>query len=515
MKIQIATAKMKQVLDLWQGDRSVIEQTFSRGVGFDAGNLVTIDTQKVPAGFLQFLYDVAELTEKQRVSIHASIHGVSADSDMVCRKPSDVATFINALKINQNYNAEIEIGGRWYPLALKAKYESPSQFCPAMTTISATLMAFDLVYQKTWAILDYFFSDATGDGMAMSGKDILQKLGLRFLQSDITEFEVRCKRAQAVGSYNGNLVACTGRALMFQHIGYGSELVSVELGTTDTPKKVIIESDLESGGRGRERMDATVLPFIRIFSLDLKRYAYVDVDNVTDYKFDETALDRLVLPVHEKSILEKLFRSDVTKLFGDVLQDKHGGMIILANGSSGVGKTLTAEVFAELTHRPLYVMEMAELGVDIGRIEPHLETIFRRVTKWNAVLLMDEADVFLSKRGENLERSVIVGIFLRMMDYYKGILFLTSNRAEVIDPAFKSRITIRVDYPNLDEVSRKKIWKIMLDRAGIKVKGWPDGIPNVELNGRQIRNMVRLVKVIHGETVTADQLLEVCQFACK
>ena len=176
---------------------------------------------------------------------------------------------------------------------------------------------------------------------------------------------------------------------------------------------------------------------------------------------------------------------------------------------------MTAEIFAEITERPLYVMEMSELGIKVEEIEKNLSVIFQRVTKWGAILLMDEADVFLAKRGESLERSVIVGIFLRLMDYYKGLLFLTSNRSDVIDPAFKSRITIKFDYPDLTPEVRKEIWEIMLTKAGIAITGGVDGVPDLPLNGRQIRNMVRLLKVIHGESVTSEQVHDVCNFACK
>jgi AAA+ superfamily predicted ATPase len=101
------------------------------------------------------------------------------------------------------------------------------------------------------------------------------------------------------------------------------------------------------------------------------------------------------------------------------------------------------------------------------------------------------------------------------MDYYKGLLFLTTNRPEVIDPAFKSRITIQLDYKALDRDVRREVWESMTDYAGIKVVGGLDGVPDMDLNGRQIRNMVRLTKVLHGGETTNAQIKEVCGFACK
>ena len=51
------------------------------------------------------------------------------------------------------------------------------------------------------------------------------------------------------------------------------------------------------------------------------------------------------------------------------------------------------------------------------------------VARWEAVLLLDEADVFLEARStHDLERNKLVSIFLRVLEYYEGILFLTTNR---------------------------------------------------------------------------------------
>ena len=77
--------------------------------------------------------------------------------------------------------------------------------------------------------------------------------------------------------------------------------------------------------------------------------------------------------------------------------------MILVRGSTGVGKTLTAEVVSEYVKRPLYTISIGEIGVDLSRIENNLGTIFKRASRWNAILLLDEADIFLTRRDENIE----------------------------------------------------------------------------------------------------------------
>lgn len=145
--------------------------------------------------------------------------------------------------------------------------------------------------------------------------------------------------------------------------------------------------------------------------------------------------------------------------------------------------------------------------------------IFSRAKKWNAVLLFDEADIFLSERAASeLERSAIVGIFLRLLDYYEGTFFLTTNRGEGIDKAFKSRVTLYLDYPELTDEVRHTIWKNMLKSANLEVVDTAENslkdVATIKLNGRQIRNQVRLVKLMYPTgTLTASDLRETLNFA--
>lgn len=60
---------------------------------------------------------------------------------------------------------------------------------------------------------------------------------------------------------------------------------------------------------------------------------------------------------------------------------------------------------------------------------------------WIAVFLNDEADVFLEARtAQDLTRNKLVSVFMRILEYYRGVIFLTTNRVGVLDQAFESRI---------------------------------------------------------------------------
>ncbi|MCB9075053.1 MAG: AAA family ATPase [Chitinophagales bacterium] len=167
----------------------------------------------------------------------------------------------------------------------------------------------------------------------------------------------------------------------------------------------------------------------------------------------------------------------------------------------------TAEVYSELNKKPLYIVQVDEIGISPDKIEQNLNHIFRRVEKWNAIILFDEVDVFLSKRGDNIEKSAIVGIFLRLMDYFRGMMFFTTNRSEVIDDAVLSRITLNIKYPDLTDDVRKLIWKSKLESAGLYIDSM-DELIKINLNGRQIRNMVRLGKIIFDDKINEQKFID-------
>lgn len=80
--------------------------------------------------------------------------------------------------------------------------------------------------------------------------------------------------------------------------------------------------------------------------------------------------------------------------------------------------------------------------------------------------MLDEADVFLAKRNKtDLRRNAVTSVFLRSLEYYAGILFLTTNRVGSIDPAFKSRIHMSLFYPKFDLEATLKLYSTYIERT--------------------------------------------------
>jgi SpoVK/Ycf46/Vps4 family AAA+-type ATPase len=221
------------------------------------------------------------------------------------------------------------------------------------------------------------------------------------------------------------------------------------------------------------------------------------IESVGEIEWNDHAFDTLVLPDETKELLHGFVESQVEtqNTFDDVIQGKGKGIIMLLSGPPGVGKTLTAESVAESMHIPLYMMSAGDLGIEPYEVENALQDILEMVAKWKAILLLDECDVFLEARTANdLERNRLVSIFLRTLEYYEGILFLTTNRCQNMDAAFQSRIHVALDYPDLTPVSRRQIWANFLKLSSQKSEiseADLDALAEISLNGRQIKNILK------------------------
>lgn len=147
--------------------------------------------------------------------------------------------------------------------------------------------------------------------------------------------------------------------------------------------------------------------------------------------------------------------------------------------------------------------------------------------------MADKID-FTGRSVHELQRNALVSIFLRLLEYFQGIMFLTTNRVETFDEAFQSRIHIALKYNDLDRKAKRIIWGTFLDMVAreeltlvgednedeaerlevavngvadadtnkdanlrqIVTKAELDGLARHELNGRQIKNVVRTAQAL-------------------
>lgn len=263
----------------------------------------------------------------------------------------------------------------------------------------------------------------------------------------------------------------------------------------------IIEREYSITGKDLNLLDDQLLVcanWINGFSLTHKSWGQFSVDGLEDIVWNEDAFKKLVVDETRRKLIHALVRAhrQDDASFDDIIENKGKGLVGLLSGSPGVGKTLTAEAVAEVTSRPLYQVSTGELGIDADKVDKRLGMILEITRRWGCVLLIDEADVFLATRGIDLARDTLVSIFLRRLEYFRGVLILTTNRKSEIDPAFQSRIHFSIHYPDLTENGRVIVWTNFIDTIS-KQTGNPSLSPadiqklaKLELNGRQIKNAV-------------------------
>jgi len=243
-------------------------------------------------------------------------------------------------------------------------------------------------------------------------------------------------------------------------------------------------------------------PIVYGFSLMEKTWLEFNVNHVKSIEWTEEPFENLVLEHDYKVLVRSLVEAHAQKkTFDDFVRGKGLGLVFNLFGPPGVGKSLTAEAISEYLKKPLYIISAGDLGTVASTLDRELTKVFELSVIWNAVVLIDEADVFLEKRGfSDLERNAMVAVFLRQLEYFRGILFLTTNRVKMFDEAFQSRIHLSLRYDDLGEKAKKHIWTAFLKKAALAC---PSGVQDLSvgelnhlsakmINGRQIKNVVKL-----------------------
>lgn len=117
-----------------------------------------------------------------------------------------------------------------------------------------------------------------------------------------------------------------------------------------------------------------------------------------------------------------------------------GWFTILLRGTRGVGKTTTAEAFAEKLRVPLYKISAGGYN-DLKDFKKRLSTGFEKAKIWKAVILVRQAELLFEHHSkDDMKDSVRKEIFLRVLDHFRGTIFLSSNRFEKLDSTFESCI---------------------------------------------------------------------------
>ncbi|KAF5620010.1 TOB3 (member of AAA-ATPase family) [Fusarium sp. NRRL 52700] len=206
------------------------------------------------------------------------------------------------------------------------------------------------------------------------------------------------------------------------------------------------------------------------YALKNKLWVYFYIEDLEPIVWNDQAYCHLVFDEQQKDLVLSFVENHslangAKTAMEDVIVGKGQGLIMLLSGPPGTGKTLMAEAIADRTHRPLFYLQAEDLGINAAALGANIKRVFEMATEWNAVILLDEADVFMAERNPNdIHRNELVSIFLRELEYYRGIIFLTTNLYHTIDTAFRSRVSLHLLFKSLTREARETVWRKFLQR---------------------------------------------------
>ncbi|KAI1411767.1 P-loop containing nucleoside triphosphate hydrolase protein [Hypoxylon sp. FL1857] len=285
--------------------------------------------------------------------------------------------------------------------------------------------------------------------------------------------------------------------------------VQLESYPTDAPHDGEICGTIQAGN---STYNDTLLMFcpsrLWAFSLRHKSWKMISLQELSTIETQAEPFKKLQMEEDNKKALEQLLcgwlenRQASSSL--DLIRGKGQGLNILLHGNPGTGKTLTVESLCEKHRIPLYMLTCGDLGNDTDAFEDRLQMAFLRAANWGAILLLEEADVFVRSREDDLQRCAIVSSFLSKLDYSRAVVFMATNRVKVFDVALTSRVHMALTFPDFKFKTQKEIWRDVIRRlqgvnandkealeywVGAELQKLDEG-RYVYMNGREIRNCI-------------------------
>lgn len=250
----------------------------------------------------------------------------------------------------------------------------------------------------------------------------------------------------------------------------------------------------KNSGVGKIKLD-TVIKEQEMFELVTTTKSLDDV--ILNEKTKET-LDALLKQV-DKNVINRL------RQWG--IKDKKKGIEakIIFYGVAGTGKTLTALALAKSLKKEVLSFDCSKiLSMYIGESEKNVRNIFdkyyelRTQTKSEPVLLLNEADQFLSSRAQggmsssDKMHNQMQNIFLEQIEKFDGILIATTNLLENLDKAFSRRFNYKIEFVKPNKNQRIDLWKKLLPSTLPLEKDFDiEELAKYELTGGQIELVIK------------------------
>jgi SpoVK/Ycf46/Vps4 family AAA+-type ATPase len=243
----------------------------------------------------------------------------------------------------------------------------------------------------------------------------------------------------------------------------------------------------------------------------LKLNAVIEEQDIFELVEPTTQLSDVVLNKKTQQTLENLMRQVDKEVIGRLvdwgIKDKKSGIDarIIFYGAAGTGKTMTAYSLAKSLKRQVLAFDCSKiLSMYVGESEKNVRKIFDTFydlcekTKSEPILLLNEADQFLSSRSSGISSSAdqmhnqMQNIFLEQIEKFRGMLIATTNLLENIDKAFSRRFNYKIEFKKPDEGQRLELWSKMLPKEAPYEEGFDvKELASYGLTGGQIHLIIK------------------------
>ncbi|WAO96666.1 AAA domain-containing protein [Fusarium falciforme] len=304
------------------------------------------------------------------------------------------------------------------------------------------------------------------------------------------------REAPAARYYEGSFLAAIDKDGWKPQTTAGRVIIDPKAFIEENPTRQIVVSPWAKEGTNGPEQNILWPPYVYGYNLGTRQWGRFFIQQLSKFEYGQDLWPKVAMNEEQKKLLRSSVASHCTS--PDLYDEgklKGRGFVVLLHGVPGTGKTLTAVAIAEDIKKPLLLYPGGELGYRLDAIEGRIKKVVRLASRWGAILLIDEADVFLESRrsgGEvSLERNALIAVFLRQLEYSTGVIFLTSNRASKFDSAIKSRVhlTFRYSFPSFD--TRRKIWEDLIKARTVDNADLLNSLEQVAkhaMDGREISN---------------------------
>lgn len=220
----------------------------------------------------------------------------------------------------------------------------------------------------------------------------------------------------------------------------------------------------------------------------------------TKLSFTDLVLTENILKSIEEIKHWQVYKSNVKNRETEFLKRIKPGLKILFYGKPGTGKSQTAAILGNEMGSQVYRIDLSQVvSKYIGETEKNLSKVFDVAEYKNWILFFDEGDALFGKRtamnsSNDRYANQEVAYLLQRIEDFAGIVILSTNLKDNIDPAFLRRFHIITEFVLPDKKQREQIWvKLLSEIKNCKVqipKNEYTEISKTELSGGAITNVV-------------------------